>query len=68
MAPFGIILFYFFALFESGLGARELLKNHDMEVVHLNGNWACNGACTLVSDRDHYSGYHSIKVTNRYMV
>lgn len=49
-----------------GFAATELLKNHDMESVQLTGNWVCNGPCTLESSTDHYSGRHSIKVSNRH--
>ena len=50
---------------DGGLAATELLKNHDMEIVSFSGNWACKGGCTLQNVRDHFSGYHSMKVTNR---
>ena len=45
--------------------ATELLKNPELEVTTFTGNWACNGGCTLESSREHYSGYHSMKVSNR---
>ena len=68
MAPFRIILFYCFVLFDFVLCATELLKNHDMEIVHLGGSWACKGGCSLTSNTDHYTGHHSIKVTNRFVI
>lgn len=46
--------------------AVEVLKNHDMEVTHFsNTDWKCQGGCTLTTSKEHYSGYHSVKVTNR---
>ena len=63
-----MIIFSCFVLFDVALGATELLKNHDMEMVHLGGSWVCKGSCSLASSTDHFSGYHSIKVFNRFVI
>lgn len=64
MAAFGAI-FYTLCLVKATLAGVELLKNHDMEIVNVNQDWACQGGCTLTSSTDHHSGYHSVKVSNR---
>ena len=60
-----LLLFYFSAV-EPTLAGVELLKNNDMEMVHFDHNWSCRGGCTLTSSKDHYRGYHSAMVSNRF--
>ncbi|XP_060607339.1 anti-sigma-I factor RsgI6-like [Ruditapes philippinarum] len=63
---FSLLFLWCFAGFGQTLAGVELLKNYDMEMVHFEHNWSCKGGCTLISSKDHYSGWHSVMVSNRH--
>lgn len=65
MASFMFTL-WFFGVLDVTLAGVELLKNHDMEMIHFDHNWSCKGGCTLTSSKEHFSGWHSVMVSNRY--
>lgn len=60
-----LLALYCLGIFDFTLAGVELLKNHDMETVHFDHSWSCQGGCTLTSSKDHYSGWHSVMVSNR---
>ncbi|XP_045202160.2 anti-sigma-I factor RsgI6-like [Mercenaria mercenaria] len=62
---FSVFFLCFVVSVDITLAGVEILKNPDMEIVNFDNNWSCQGGCTLTSSKYHYSGWHSVMVSNR---
>ena len=47
-------------------GQASLLANMNFETTNYDGNWYCQGPCTLVDRNQAFSGHHSVLVIGRY--